>query len=254
MEKDENYLYFFHGTASTDAQSFFDKGLISYLGPDLRNTAWQYSESMGKDINESMRDYVHNIGFHSLVLIKIPKKMLGSFDENGNPNLPLPIWKWNGEEDLYGRKIATLPSEFILGMYQKDETTGMEHFIDNPNYSTEISPNGLQYDESAYDFYTNYLQVFPEFEEFDAYIYERGKHTYDELLESDLLTRPFDGFYRQKGIIQGIDIENMAEKQNLSGIHAVWKKFKNWINRTFKSQQKYLNDGHQNNSQERIDF
>lgn len=252
IEKDSNYVYFFHGTGVIDEKSFFDNGLVNYRGADIKSTMWPYSEEiMGDDLSEAVKGYAHKWGFANVVVVKMPFRIWEAWDRNGNPYIPLPIWRYDGEKDNYGRKKATLIPQLIAGMYKHDLETGEESFVENPNYSTDINPNGLQYDEEQIQFFRDYI-----YGEWAQFAYDRSKHTYDELLKSDLQTRPFDGLidlYRQKGIIQGKDIENVAEKQSLSGIRSTWEKFKNWINRTFKSQPKYLNDGHQNDSQERID-
>lgn len=243
LEKNQNYLYFFHGTESLDEQSFFKEGLINYRGTDLNSTATTYVEqTLGNDINEAMRLYAQGHGFKSVVVVKIPFRIFCGIDRNGNGYTPLPIWKYDGEVDYYGRKIATLIPQLIAGMYQQDLETGKETFIENLNYSTDINPNGLQYDDKQIEFCRNYgLLECMEFAE------ERREHTYNELLESDQQKRPFDDlidFYKQRGIIQAKDIENLAAKQRFSGIRSTWERFKNWINRKFKSRD--LNDEHQN--------
>lgn len=249
LEKDSDYVYFFHGTGRTDEQSFFNNGLISDRGADIKGTAWQYDERMmGDNLNEAVRGYAHKWGYANVIVVKIPFRIWEAWDRNGNPYIPLPIWKYDGEKDIYNRKRATLIPQLIEGMYKHDLEADEETFVENPNYSTDINPNGLQYDEDQLEFFRYYI-----YGDWAQFAYDRSKHTYDELLKSDLQTRPFDGLidlYREKGIIQGKDIESVAEKQSLNGVRSAWEKFKNWINRTFKSQPRYLDDGHKNDSRD----
>lgn len=224
--KDDDYVYFFHGTNNDDAYSYFRDGLHNFRGADMSSTMWQYSEEMmGENLEEAVKGYANKWGFSNVVVAKIPFRIWAAWNRKGQPYIPLPIWKGESTDEYYGRQTVTLIPQLILGMYKRNKDKGT--FIENPNWSTNIDPNGLLYDEKQVDFMRNCIRG-----DWYDFAVERAGKDYSELVEKDRQSRPFDElikFYRQRGVIQGSHIESIAAQLGFTPILAAFNKFKQWL-------------------------
>ena len=175
----KDILYFIFGTTviGTDNIEFlFENGLFNVNNSII--TSLMYVD---KDDDE-VEDYIRNLGYDAVFIVRIPKKYL--IPKNNNDKLtqiPLPIW----------RRINNayfITPELIKSVYLKN----IDKFIENNKYKELHNPTGLLFDKKQEDiFKDNNISFWNRFTQY------RKQYDYKELCEIDNSKRMWDNALKQ---------------------------------------------------------